>query len=140
MKFLSGRTRVFFTNQLQFCTDVKRIYVLEDGALTESGTYQELCEKKPPGPFAVLLESVCGQNEGLYEISEKPQEKEAETDFKPTPPEEDLEGPEGEMMQREYKSGGRIGIEDFMVISRAADSTFLGVAWIGSSLILMPVL
>jgi ATP-binding cassette subfamily C (CFTR/MRP) protein 1 len=57
---LKGHTRIFFTNQLQFCRYCSSIYMLEGGAVAETGTYNDLASQCPPGPFGVFLQSVVG--------------------------------------------------------------------------------
>eukprot|EP00928_Gymnodinium_smaydae_P020787 TRINITY_DN18039_c0_g1_i2.p1 TRINITY_DN18039_c0_g1~~TRINITY_DN18039_c0_g1_i2.p1 ORF type:complete len:864 (-),score=185.43 TRINITY_DN18039_c0_g1_i2:187-2778(-) len=57
---LGKKTRIFFTNQLQFCVDCNKVYMLENGQVAESGTYRELVARSPPGPFGVFLQSMVG--------------------------------------------------------------------------------
>ncbi|CAM6094780.1 unnamed protein product [Calypogeia fissa] len=52
--FLSDKTRIFITNQLQFVPSVDHIVVLKDGNIAEQGTYQELVVKD--GEFSRLMQ------------------------------------------------------------------------------------
>jgi len=46
LEMLMGKTRVFFTNQLQYCERCDYIYVLDNRTICEQGTYKELVSKK----------------------------------------------------------------------------------------------
>lgn len=41
-KLMAHKTRIFFTNQLQYCEFADHIFVLEEGKVAEQGTYGEL--------------------------------------------------------------------------------------------------
>lgn len=60
---LASKTRVFCTNQLQFCTECDRVYMLEDGEVVEAGLYKELVARTPPGCFSVFARSIIGSSE-----------------------------------------------------------------------------
>merc|ERR1711871_260617 len=60
---LKSKTRIFCTNQLHFCEDCDRVYMLADGAVVESGTYKELSNKGSDGKFSVFLQSMVGAEE-----------------------------------------------------------------------------
>jgi len=61
---LAGQTRIFFTNQLQFCSHCSTVVMLDEGKIVDSGSYKELTSSSPPGPFALFLESVIGGGSG----------------------------------------------------------------------------
>jgi len=62
---MKGRTRIFFTNQLQYCEHCDFIYVLKDGELMEQGTYTELLNSKSSdGLFHTMMVHQVGSNTG----------------------------------------------------------------------------
>eukprot|EP00931_Biecheleriopsis_adriatica_P089753 TRINITY_DN63837_c0_g1_i1.p1 TRINITY_DN63837_c0_g1~~TRINITY_DN63837_c0_g1_i1.p1 ORF type:complete len:1348 (-),score=274.07 TRINITY_DN63837_c0_g1_i1:64-3729(-) len=63
LNLLASKTRVFFTNQLQFCSDCSQVYMLEGGRVVESGSYGSLIDRSPPGPFGNFLQSMVGNKE-----------------------------------------------------------------------------
>lgn len=50
---LSNKTRVLVTNAITFLPEVDEIYVLNNGRISEQGTYQQLMQNK--GAFAEFL-------------------------------------------------------------------------------------
>ena len=52
---LKDKTRILVTHQLQYLTNVDRIYYLQNGSILEYGTYDELIKKE--GEFARLIKS-----------------------------------------------------------------------------------
>ena len=50
---LADKTRVLVTNQLQYVSHADLIYYMEDGRVTESGSYRQLMDQG--GSFASLL-------------------------------------------------------------------------------------
>ena len=56
---LAHKTRVLVTNQLQYVSQADYIYYMEDGRITESGSFNQLMEQG--GSFSSLLKQaeVC---------------------------------------------------------------------------------
>lgn len=50
---LADKTRVLVTNQLQYVSHADKIYYMEDGHITESGSFKQLMDQG--GSFASLL-------------------------------------------------------------------------------------
>lgn len=59
---LKKKTRILVTHSITYLPEVDNIIVLNDGEITESGTYKQLLEKK--GAFAEFL--VHHLQEGIY--------------------------------------------------------------------------
>lgn len=59
---LKKKTRILVTHSITYLPEVDNIIVLNDGEITESGTYKQLLEKK--GAFAEFL--VHHLEEGIY--------------------------------------------------------------------------
>jgi ATP-binding cassette, subfamily C (CFTR/MRP), member 1 len=57
---LAGRTRVFFTNQLQFCEFCDEVVVLDGGEVVQHGTYDELIAVQG-GHFAEMMKHQLGE-------------------------------------------------------------------------------
>lgn len=150
---LAGKTRIFCTNQLQFCSECTRVYMLTDGEVVEAGPFDELMARTPPGPFSVFARSVIGSGDGEG-ISEKTKDR-----VSPTPKMLNLQAEESttggtskqksdaakqeetlstsaqkngskekgdKLMQKEVKIQGRAGLKDWMQVANAASSPFLG--------------
>jgi len=64
---LAGKTRIFCTNQLQFCTHSDRVYMLEGSRFVESGAYAELAAAA--GPFAELNAALVGEHKEVEKDS-----------------------------------------------------------------------
>lgn len=60
------QTRILVTHRLSLLAECDFIYVLKDGAVSESGTYKELMESK--GAFAEFLVEHLEEKEDLSEI------------------------------------------------------------------------
>lgn len=65
---LADRTRLMVTNKLSVLPDVDYILVLDDGQITESGTYTELLKSR--GVFSKLLSKYLTENSPGVEISD----------------------------------------------------------------------
>lgn len=65
---LRDRTRVLVTNQLSFLPEVDHIFVIKDGQITESGTYEQLLRNR--GLFSQLLVRYLLENAEDTNISE----------------------------------------------------------------------
>ncbi|KAM9062102.1 ATP-binding cassette sub-family C member 11 isoform X1 [Sarcophilus harrisii] len=73
-KALSGKTMVLVTHQLQYLEFCDYIILLKDGKISESGTHDELLQKK--GQYAQLIQKICGETaqnvtDGAKNIGEK---------------------------------------------------------------------
>ncbi|XP_051835760.1 ATP-binding cassette sub-family C member 11 isoform X2 [Antechinus flavipes] len=73
-KALSGKTMVLVTHQLQYLEFCDYIILLKDGKISESGTHDELLQKK--GQYAQLIQKICGETvqnatDGAKNIAEK---------------------------------------------------------------------
>ncbi|KAL3689041.1 hypothetical protein R1sor_015350 [Riccia sorocarpa] len=66
MGFLSDKTRIFITNQLQYAPSVDHIVVLEDGRVAEQGKFQDLVSKE--GEFSRLMQETGIQKEEESDI------------------------------------------------------------------------
>jgi ABC-type multidrug transport system fused ATPase/permease subunit len=53
LKELNNKTRILVTHQLHYLTEVDKIYVIKDGEIIESGSYQQLVSEN--GEFARLV-------------------------------------------------------------------------------------
>ena len=54
--YLSGKTRVLVTHQLQYLSQVDYVIMLKDGIISEQGTFSQLMAQQ--GEFSRLM--VCG--------------------------------------------------------------------------------
>ncbi|XP_074067504.1 ATP-binding cassette sub-family C member 11-like [Macrotis lagotis] len=75
-KALSGKTMVLVTHQLQYLEFCDQILLLKDGKICESGTHDELLQKK--GQYAQLIQKICGEavqnaTDGAKNTTEKTQ-------------------------------------------------------------------
>ncbi|XP_007474889.2 ATP-binding cassette sub-family C member 11 [Monodelphis domestica] len=75
-KALKGKTVVLVTHQLQYLEICDQIILLKDGRICESGTHNELLQKK--GQYAQLIQKICGENtqnttDGAKNTAEKTQ-------------------------------------------------------------------
>ncbi|KAL3678839.1 hypothetical protein R1sor_021795 [Riccia sorocarpa] len=64
--FLSDKTRIFITNQLQYAPSVDHIVVLEEGRVAEQGKFQDLVSKE--GEFSRLMQETGIQKEEESDI------------------------------------------------------------------------
>ena len=79
-KELAGKTRILVTHQLQYLNEVDKILVMQGGTITESGSHEELMEKK--GEYARLINNFIrekekggeGEKEGKKEVEEEKKE------------------------------------------------------------------
>jgi hypothetical protein len=71
---LRNKTRVFVTNSLSFLPQVDSIIMLENGSVTETGTFEEL--KSRNGSFAKFIHSYLENNEANKENIKNDQEEE----------------------------------------------------------------
>jgi len=107
LEMLRGKTRVFFTNQLQYCERCDYIYVLDNRSICEQGTYRELVSQKQT--FYNIMTHQIGSQEDETKIendvpavSVSPRgEEEADID--------DLVMTE---MKRTVTSGSHVGVDD----------------------------
>lgn len=71
--FLANKTRILVTHGITYLRDVDNIYVIKDGEISESGSLQELIEKK--GAFSEFLiqhlQEVNEETENLDELKQQ---------------------------------------------------------------------
>lgn len=81
---LKGKTRLLVTHQLQYLRGVDKIFVLQGGTITESGSYDELMTQD--GEFARLVKNFTHEKE--KEESKEKEEKPEETKKEAKKPQE----------------------------------------------------
>lgn len=114
---LRDRTRVLVTNKLSVLPEVDYIYVLKDGKITESGTYEQLL--RDDGLFSQLLVKYLSENMGSANVSDgirldvitkelkRLEEEQARESRESTPAVDDKKGPRAKSKQPEQTRSGK---------------------------------
>ncbi|RZC41834.1 ABC tran domain containing protein, partial [Asbolus verrucosus] len=112
--YLRNKSRVLVTHQLQYLKTVDLIYLVENGRITASGTYQEL--KDSDNEFLKLLESEDKEEEEVKE-STKTVDEEIDADEPSEVKESQGSGAISDRVYRNYfKAGGNILVTIFVIL------------------------
>jgi ABC-type multidrug transport system fused ATPase/permease subunit len=143
--WMRDRTRIFFTNQLQYCEDCQEIFVLEDGEIVERGSFQVL-NSRPDSSFAALYGHIAGDGDDGTDGGGSNAEKDSSAGPAPKKTSSAVSSSKdrdaadaaakkkGTSTQAEGKSAGRIGILDFLEIASFAKAPILGPVVVALSL------
>lgn len=116
---LAGKTRILVTHALHFLPQVDYIYCLEQGRITESGTYTELQERK--GAFSRLVDEFGGE-EAQEQEKEEAEEQDAIDGDKAT---KEVKSDKHVLIQEEERAKGSVSLTGALTSSLSVSVGFL---------------
>jgi ABC-type multidrug transport system fused ATPase/permease subunit len=120
---MEGKTRILVTNALHFLPRCDRIYVIHDGTIAESGTYDELISK--PGGLLVQMgavESPKGEQAAGDEVVALASIPPAGAAGKAAPSDEATAKTKGTLVEKEERKYGKVELRTYYRYLRSGGS------------------
>lgn len=120
LNHLKGKTRVLVTHQLHFLSSADTIVVIDDGKIIETGTFEELNQKKDGHLQQLIKKFLTHEEKKNEEEKEKSNEDTDEVSKQLTKEEEEEIKERARLVQDEERATGGVSISVFWDYAKAA--------------------